>query len=132
MITRVFKSIPFIFLVVLLTGCSSGGEVLLDETANGTQSTLEVGQTLVVSLPSNVTTGYSWEVESIDPAVLSQTGDPEYVSEADEGVVGGGGTETFRFEAVAPGRVQLTLIYHRPFEEGVDPIDTFTVTVEVR
>jgi inhibitor of cysteine peptidase len=76
--------------------------------------------------------GYSWEVEALDAAVLEQRGEPEYTSEAEGGVVGAGGTETFRFEAVATGRVQLTLIYHRPFEEGVEPIDTFSVTVEVQ
>jgi inhibitor of cysteine peptidase len=87
---------------------------------------------LVVSLPSNPTTGYSWEVEALDAAVLEQRGEPEYTSEAEGGVVGAGGTETFRFEALSSGRLELTLIYHRPFEEGVEPVDTFTVTVEVR
>jgi inhibitor of cysteine peptidase len=133
MITRLFKLLPFTLLAVLLVaGCTSAEEVRLDETDNGGQVTLDTGQTLVISLPSNPTTGYSWEVETIDAAVLSQTGEPEYVSEAEGDVVGAGGTETFRFEAEASGTLQLTLIYHRPFEEGVDPIDTFTVTVEVR
>lgn len=133
MITRLLKVIPLSLLAALLfAGCSSTDDVLLDETDNGGQVTLEAGQTLAISLPSNPSTGYSWEVESIDAAVLSQTGDPEFESEAEGDVVGAGGTETFRFEAVASGTVQLTLIYHRPFEEGVDPVDTFSITVEVR
>jgi len=129
MLKRISLALPAI---LLFAGCSSAGEVQLDETDDGGQVSLDAGQTLVVSLPSNPTTGYSWEVESIDAAVLSLAGDPEYVSEAEGDVVGAGGTETFRFDAEAPGTVQLTLIYHRPFEEGVDPIDTFSVTVEVR
>jgi inhibitor of cysteine peptidase len=133
MFTRLLKRVPLALLAVLLfAGCSDAGEVQVDETDDGGQVTLDTGQTLVVSLPSNPSTGYSWEVESIDVAVLSQAGEPEYVSEAQGDVVGAGGTETFRFEAEASGTLQLKLIYHRPFEEGVDPIDTFTVTVEVR
>ena len=127
------KLIPLMLPAILLVaGCGPANEVVLDESDNGSQVTLEVGQILVVGLPSNPSTGYSWEVEAIDAAVLSQSGDPEFVSEAEGDVVGAGGTETFRFETVAAGRVQLTLIYHRPFEAGVEPIDTFSVTVEVR
>ncbi len=39
---------------------------------------------------------------------------------------------TLTFKALQAGTATLTLVYHRPWETGVEPIDTFTVTVTVR
>jgi inhibitor of cysteine peptidase len=133
MCTRWMKiTVLSLAVLLLFAGCNSAGEVMLEESDNGGQISLEIGQILSITLPSNPTTGYSWEAIALEQAILAQSGNPEYVSEAEGDLVGAGGTETFRFEAVASGEAQLTLIYHRQFEEGVEPIDTFSVTVEVR
>lgn len=120
-------------LVVMLAACTgSAQEVQLDEGANGTAVTLAQGQTLVVELVSNPTTGYSWEVAQVDSSVLLQEGDAEYTPEdTSSELVGSGGRETLRFTAVAPGQTTLTLIYQRPFEEDVPPAETFSVQVTV-
>ena len=46
--------------------------------------------------------------------------------------MGGGGTFTFTFKAAAPGQVTLKFDYARPFETGVAPIQTYSVTVTVK
>jgi predicted secreted protein len=46
--------------------------------------------------------------------------------------VGAGGVEVFRFEAAGSGQTDLTLVYHRPWEKGVDPLETFAVQITVR
>ena len=130
-----FKMILFVagLLVVLLSACGGGDQVVVGEADQGSTVELEVGQVLVVELVSNLTTGYSWQVLEVDAAVLAQQGEPEYVEDSQsEGLVGAGGIETFRFEALQAGQTSLSLGYLRPWEENVDPIETFSITVTVR
>lgn len=110
-----------------------GGDVALGAEDNGTAIELNAGQMLVVTLESNPTTGYRWEVSEVDKSVLTQMGEAEFqeAPKEDEQVVGVGGTETFRF-ASAPGSTTLTLLYNRSWETDVEPADTFTVEVTVR
>ena len=127
--------ISAVLLLTLLSACGGGGgnEVVVGDADQGTAVELEVGQVLVVELVSNPTTGYSWQVLGIDEAVLAQQGEPVYVQDPQsEGLVGAGGTETFRFEAQQAGQTSLSLGYLRPWEENVDPIETFSITVTVR
>ena len=52
-----------------------------------------------------------------------ETGDPP--------LIGAGGWEIFRFRAIGAGQMTLQLVYHRPWEEGVKPLKTFTLRVVV-
>ncbi|MEI6403765.1 MAG: protease inhibitor I42 family protein, partial [Actinomycetota bacterium] len=81
-------------------------------TASGPVS-VSVGQTLVVSLPSNPSTGYSWTVSGApDSAVLTQDGDITYTpSNPDVVMPGSGGSETVRFTATAAGTTTVVLDY---------------------
>jgi CubicO group peptidase (beta-lactamase class C family)/predicted secreted protein len=106
-------------------------EIALDMNADGSQVTMESGQALVIRLESNPTTGYSWAVQEIDTAVLRQIGDVEY-EPADTGLVGSGGWESCRFEAVAAGQTTLELVYRRPWEEDIPPDETFILDIIVR
>jgi predicted secreted protein/Tol biopolymer transport system component len=108
-------------------------EVNVDEDDDGGQVKLEQGQVLVVTLESNPTTGYGWEVAEIQESILEQMGEAEFKpSETGEPpLVGAGGWEIFRFKAVSEGQMTLKLGYQRPWEEGVEPIDTFSIEVVV-
>jgi len=108
-------------------------DVMLGAADNGSQAELSSGQVLEVTLASNPTTGYSWQVSEVDGAVLTQLGEAEFQQAPTEGepLVGAGGTETFRFVA-ATGETTLALVYHRPWEEDVEPLEIFTVQVVVR
>ena len=118
--------------IIMLAGCGAN-EMRLDANANGTQKEIQRGQTLFITLDSNATTGYMWQVASNEPAVLRQVGDAEYKqSWAMPGMVGVGGTETFQFEATSPGMAKLTLNYVRPWEKNSAPAKTFSVTITVR
>jgi inhibitor of cysteine peptidase len=132
--------------VWLAAGCGAGepadevpaegpaGEVVLRAEDDGGEVALAVGQTLVVTLASNPTTGYGWQVAEGPGPVLAQVGEAVYQEAPQEGtpLVGVGGTETFRFEGKDAGQTTLRLEYRRPWEEGVDPVETFTVAVVVR
>jgi inhibitor of cysteine peptidase len=105
-------------------------EMVLTAKDNGSQAELEQGQALLVTLESNPTTGYRWEVSgSVEPA-LRQIGEAEFQPQSD--LVGAPGVETLRFEAVGPGELTLKLVYHRPWEKGVEPLETFSVYVSIR
>ena len=94
---------------------------------DGTSIVLEPGESFSVVLPGNATTGYSWQVEGIDAAILSAA-EPVYVSDSE--LVGAGGVYTFTFTAAAAGETELRLVYLRPWDQ-VEPLETLTMTVTV-
>jgi len=118
-----------IVLVLVMSACaSSAGGIELDASADGTSLSLTVGDRVEISLAGNPTTGYTWQVASIDEAILSIEGDPSF--RADSTLVGAGGTMTLAFDTIGPGTTTLELAYLRPFE-SVPPEATFTVTFVV-
>lgn len=154
---RMGAAFALLGILVLLAGCAGGedaspapdvnrseeatiesGDAALDAVAlgaedDGSQVELAAGQVLEVTLESNPTTGYGWEVSEVDGAVLAQEGEAQFQEAPTEGeqVVGAGGVQTFRFTA-SPGETTLTLVYRRSWEKDVDPLETFTVQVTVR
>jgi inhibitor of cysteine peptidase len=109
-------------------------EVHVDVDDAGSQVELEEGQILVVTLESNPTTGYRWEQAENQESILEQMGEAEFKpSETGEPpLVGAGGWEIFRFKAISAGQMTLQLVYHRSWEEGVEPLKTFSLQVVVR
>jgi inhibitor of cysteine peptidase len=115
------------------TGGTAPDEVQLTDADNGSTVQLANGGTLIVALPSNITTGFSWSVSESSSPQLELQGEPQYVpAGSTTPVVGAGGTEVFTFKAAGTGTATLTLEYRRPFEPGVPPEQTFSVTVEIR
>ncbi len=104
-------------------------QVTISEDDNGRIISLNTGDTLVVVLNSNPSTGYSWEVRLPAMGVLEQIGEARYSSGGN--MPGSGGTVTMRFRAVRWGWADLLLVYRRPFE-NTGPVETFAVTVSVR
>jgi inhibitor of cysteine peptidase len=125
------------FSAMALVGCGAAqpptpDEVRLTEKGGDCGSTVELdtGDALTLALEGNPTTGYVWDIEANDPAVIKPTGEPEF--NADSNAVGAGGTVTFRFTAVAKGQVTLRLTYHRPFEVNVPPLKSCELTINVK
>ena len=128
---RTFVVMSFFMVMALFSGCGAKG-ANLTEADNGKQITVKSGDVITLTLNSNPTTGYSWQVMEIDNAVLAQQGDPEYKQASGaQGLVGAGGTETIRFSVVGKGTTTLELGYMRPWE-SVSPIETFTLQVVVQ
>lgn len=103
--------------------------VTLTEENNGETITLKVGQEVHLLLAGNPTTGYMWEAPEVDAARLRSAGEGEYAAASD--ALGSGGEFRFTFTAAAPGETELTLIYHRSFEQDVPPKRTFSVKVVI-
>jgi inhibitor of cysteine peptidase len=113
-----------------ISGCVPQAAPALGAQDEGSEITLHQGQTLTIKLEANPTTGYSWEFVEPQDAILQQVGEPEFEPESD--LLGAPSTQTLRFEAVQPGQMELKLVYRRPWEEGVDPLETFMVLVTVQ
>lgn len=129
-----FTFVALFTLLVALTlasGCSPQQEVKAGIDDDGREVQFKKGQTLVVTLEANPTTGYTWEVaEPLDEQVLRQTGEPEFKAESE--ALGAGGVQILRFEAVNAGQTTLKLVYHRPWEKDVEPLETYPIEVVVR
>jgi predicted secreted protein len=105
----------------------------LNENNNGQDYSVPVGQTFILSLPSNPSTGYSWNfAQTYDDKLLELTADNAYLSEEDSGhlTVGQGGRSYWKFKALLNGTTEINLQYARPWESR-QPAQTFKVTINV-
>ena len=119
------------FMIILATACGPAKPVTLTAADKGSQVSLKVGGQIVITLDGNPSTGYTWEAKGLDPTIFKQVGEATFVS-SDPGMVGAGGTLTLTFKVLKAGLASLMLVYHRPWETGVDPLDTYSVTVTVK
>lgn len=115
----------------MVSSCSSNDQVSLLAADNGSQVNIKVGGLIVITLDGNPSTGYSWEAKDLDTSSFEQIGDPVFNS-SNPGLVGSGGTLTLTFKTLITGTSTLTLVYHRPWEKTIDPLDIFEVTVNAK
>ncbi|MFN7388086.1 protease inhibitor I42 family protein [Brevundimonas sp.] len=104
------------------------------EGVRGGETTLSVGQTLHIALPSNATTGYQWQISGVEGSVLTPAepfGD-EVVDPHAPGMVGVGGQTHWRLVASRPGSATLTFTYARSWERNTPPAETATYRIVVR
>jgi len=123
---------PILLLVLMLSAaCASAAEQEeVTVSTCGTTARLQKGGTLVVRLPSQVTTGYLWSVAARTGGVVEALGEPQTERQGGD-VDGGSEVQVFRFRAVAKGRGALTFHNRRPFEKDKPPRKTCTFGVEV-
>ncbi|MHB9112660.1 MAG: protease inhibitor I42 family protein [Thermoleophilia bacterium] len=92
---------------------------------------IKPGETVDVTLKSNPTTGYHWEINSYDKQIIEPVGEPDYTADpGSEGLTGAGGTETFTFRALAEGETDLKMDYLGP--DGKPSSTTYDLTIKVR
>jgi len=107
----------------------SMSEVTLSQADSGTVLTLKRGQTLILRLDENATTGYRWSLPALDGEVLQLKSD-DFNLPSNTGI-GGGGQRVFSFQANNPGQVQLQLKNWRESVGDESTIKQFQVTVQV-
>ena len=125
--------------IVILSACSHPQSVQVSPpeqlpiatSDNGTKVNAFVGQELVITLDGNPSTGYTWETKDLDTTMFLQVGDAKFTS-SNPNLVGSGGTQTLTIRVLKTGTATLTLIYHHPWETGVEPVETFSIAVNVK
>ena len=92
---------------------------------------LTTGQNLIITLPSNPTTGYRWAIQDSAGGVLRALSPEVYSNPEDAGVVGAAGVSTWRFQAFAAGTGRLRLTSQQPWAPEVLPVETFDCAISV-
>jgi inhibitor of cysteine peptidase len=131
---KIIRTISSVLLLLTLVACSqtSKTESTISVGAGdaGKTITLSQGNTLIVTLDGNTTTGYSWLMQTMNPALLKQVGDPTYIPESNQ--VGASGKISLKFQAIRTGQATLILNYMRSFEKDIAPLKAFEVMVVVK
>ena len=76
--------------------------------------TVEVGDSFILSLDSNPTTGYAWQAQ-FDDELLELMG-TNFVPSS--GLIGAGGVDSFEFRALKECDTEITMVYKKSWEEG--------------
>ncbi len=116
-------------ILLVLTACGPAG-VTLTASDSGGQIEVQTGDLIVIQLEGNPSTGYTWGPRDLDTSMFEMVGEPEFKSDNPD-LVGSGGTLTLTFKTLKAGTATLNLVYHRPWETDVEPLDTFSITITV-
>ncbi|MBL7164935.1 MAG: protease inhibitor I42 family protein [Dehalococcoidales bacterium] len=108
-------------------------EVFIDESQYGQTIEVAAGCLVTITLESNATTGFKWELsEPVDEGMLALI-KSEYVlnneTNQDKPVAGAGSTEVWTFETLTPGDATISMAYSRPWEGGEKGVKTFALTI---
>nr|WP_244309141.1 protease inhibitor I42 family protein [Pseudomonas duriflava] len=95
--------------------------------------TLKQGQELLLTLPSDPSSGYRWLIDDSATSILKSLG-PEVFSSADkdEDIVGAAGQSSWRFKSIHSGNAALALSYKQPWDSNAQPEKTFTCQIRVQ
>ena len=115
-------------MMLVVGACQSASGIMIDKGADGTRFSMAVGEILDIALQANPSTGFTWEVTSLDEMILRPLGEPTFDPEST--LAGAPGTMHLMFETLTAGTTTLELAYHKP-SESVAPAATFAVTVTV-
>jgi inhibitor of cysteine peptidase len=131
------KKLPILFLVLLLVALlvsayigRNSAVIQINQDDAGKTIQLSTGDKLEVYLEGNPSTGYIWEVLS-GQELLQQSSDMEFTA-ASQQLVGSSGEMRFEFEAIAAGEAALQMVYLRPFERDIDPLQSYSVNIIVK
>jgi inhibitor of cysteine peptidase len=126
--TRLFVPLA----LALLSACASQPKQNLTvEKQSECPAKLHNGQTLILTLPSNPTTGYRWAIQDSAGGVLRALSPEVYSNPEDAGIVGSAGVSPWRFQAFATGTGRLRLTYSQPWAPEVPAVQTFDCAIAV-
>lgn len=123
-----------IILAASLAACASAPKpVTVSDLEHDREIALRVGQTLVVTLPTDRASGYGWALAQESLNTLMLDGEPSYMRESSpEAAPGASGSETWRLVALRKGRDTLRFDYRRPWQVGTPAARSARYTVIVR
>ncbi|ABE52322.1 protease inhibitor I42 family protein [Methanococcoides burtonii] len=100
---------------------------VFSEEANSSEISLKMGDSIVLKLNENPSTGYSWDLSLPEGIVLVKD---EFVG-PDEPMPGAGGVHEWTLKASSEGNYQINAIYKMSWENVTGNEDTFTMNVVV-
>jgi inhibitor of cysteine peptidase len=116
-------------LTVALSGCSTEVKAF---TEPGQIANTGVNQEFTIALGSNITTGYSWQVDYDGNALNLVEKTHQDGDNTGKQIVGASGTEYFKFRALNKGETKVTFTYQRPWEQPSAQDQTLVFTIDVK
>lgn len=118
--------------LALLSACAHQPGSLAVHQQSQCPLSLRSGQQVILTLPSNPTTGFRWVLRDGASSLLDSLGPEVYSNPEDAGLIGSAGQSTWRFQARQTGAGHLLLTYQRPWETEVAPAKTFDCPLRVQ
>lgn len=107
-------------------------EVRLNDGDNGKTVKVAVDGTVILSLESNPTTGFSWTgVDKVDKDILKLERNDYKQNASPGGMVGVGGRTTIVYRALKKGKAKIDFTYMQPWNPDSKFNTNYSVTVEV-
>ncbi len=110
------KKVVIAALCAVLSACAAA-PFQVTEQNNGQTFVIPAGGRVVVRLPENPSTGYSWQFFFFPHDQNVLTGADENYVASDSPFLGAGGTKELSFTAARAGKVTVTGYYYRPWEK---------------
>ena len=110
-------------------GVRDNGQLTLTRADHNRAAEVRVGERIVVQLPENPTTGFTWAIDETDRRLLTLDGSAYVAPEM--GFIGAKGQRTFQFTARQPGEMTLQLKYWRVWEGDGSVTERFIVTLRI-
>lgn len=100
----------------------------LDESSNGQEIALPLGQEFEICLAENPTTGFQWHFESRGELACLLL-DNFFEAAVDQ--PGKGGSHYWRFQAAHAGTANIVLVYKRSWEPEKQPVRRFALHIHI-
>jgi inhibitor of cysteine peptidase len=115
-----------------LTSCATLNREGVVAPLDGGSVAVRQGAPMVVNLSADPATGFGWVMTSTPGDTVWLIGGPDYTPEPiPAGMMGVGGTTTYRFRAATPGTQTLEFAYLRAWDKGAAPVRTVRYDVTV-
>ena len=95
-----------------------------------TTLSVKTNEQFYITLSSNPSTGYAWQVASVSNPDMVRFVDSQYIRPESE-LVGAPGKQVLTFNALQEGSVTIQLEYVRPWEADVPPVSIYVAEVMV-
>jgi predicted secreted protein len=107
-----------VVLIAAFAGCAASAPKTFGE--KDTTIAVDEGQTFVIRLVENPTTGYQWSHVIADEGIIQFTKEEYKADSQDTNLVGGGGIKDITFKAAKKGTTTITLTNERSWEQNPD------------
>ncbi|MFA5966953.1 MAG: protease inhibitor I42 family protein [Patescibacteria group bacterium] len=123
------KLILLLLGLLLIGGCALGTKLPQFTLADNQKNyDFPIDQQFQITLPSNQSTGYQWQVDDLTAGVLEQVSNEYRVVENGKNVVGAGGEEIWTFRVLKVERSHIVMKYLKPWDK-LDVANNFLVTI---
>ncbi len=111
-----------------MTTATADPIVYLSAADDGSEITVTTGTLLELILPANPSTGYMWNLSTLDPDLF---GLERRVFEPESDLTGAPGLESIQLRVQQPGEIRLLIENRRGWERDALALDTFEVQITI-